>query len=250
MNASGIQVKLLWVVIAALAGVVIWMATVSPQTAATSSPAVLTAERLEIVEPDGSLAIVLANSQLPAVGTINGQVIMQGQEEERRGIPSIVFFDGKGDEVGGMAFGVNETGDGYQAVRHIALDAHEQDQAVVLMHYQDPNGAMSGLSVSERPTHSISDSLTELGLAVGASREQLQAAIMQIPEAERAARMGSLFGTPRAFLGSTREGEAALTLRDGEGRPRIVIEAPRNGDAVIRILDTEGATVLMLPPES
>ena len=214
MYASGIQVKSLWVAIAvlavALAVVVIWTTTGSPP-----SPAVLTAERLEIVEPDGSLAIVLANSRRPPVGTINGQVIMEGQEEERRGIPSIVFFDGKGDEVGGMAFGVRGAGDEFQAIRHIALDAHEQDQAVVLMHHQDPSGSMSGLSVSDLPAHSLPDALAELGLAVGASRQQLQPAIMQIPEDERGSRLGELFGTPRAFLGSTHAGEAALTLRDG-----------------------------------
>ena len=108
---------------------------------------------------------------------------------------------------------------------------------------------MSGLSVSDLPAHSLPDALAELGLAVGASRQQLQAAIMQIPEDERGSRLGELFGTPRAFLGSTHAGEAALTLRDGEGRPRIVIEAPGEGDAAIRILDGEGTTVLRLPEE-
>ena len=224
----------------ALAGVVIWIA-------ATSTPAVLTAERLEIVEPNGSFAIVLANSERPTVGTINGEVVMEGQEEERRGIPSITFFDGKGDEVGGMAFGVKETADGFQAVRHLSLDAHNQDQAVVLMHYQAPDGSTSGLSVTERPALSLPDALAELGLSAGASREQIQAAVAEIPENVRGTRLRELFGTPRAFVGSTPAGEVGLTLRDGEGRPRVVIEAPREGSPAIRILDDEGAEVLRLP---
>lgn len=172
---------------------------------------------------------------------------MAGQEEERRGFPSMTFFDGKGDEVGGIAFGVKETPSGYQALRLFALDAHNQDQAVVLMHDQAPDGSISGLSVTDRPAHSTLDALAELGLSVGASREQIQAAIEQIPEASRGIRLRELFGTPRAFFGSTRAGDAGLTLRDGEGRPRVVIQAPREGPPAIRILDDVGAEVLRLP---
>ena len=239
------QLTFLWGAIAilalALSAAVAWIAT-------ASAPAVLKAERLEIVEADGSLAIVLANSQRPAVVTIDGQVLMAGQEEERRGVPSIIFFDGKGDEVGGMLFGVRETAGGYRAVRHLSLDAYKQDQTVRLMHTQTPNGSTSGLNITDRPVHSQIDALAQLGLPVGASREVIQAAVEALPEDERATRLRELFGgAGRAFLGATPDGEARLTLSDGEGRPRVVIEAPRDGDPTIRILDEEGATVLRLP---
>ena len=240
------QVTLLWAAVAvlalALSGAVVWIAT-----ATASAPAVLTAERLEIVEPDGSPAMVLANSQRPAVATIDGQALMEGQEEERRGLPSIIFFDGKGDEVGGMLFGVRETPGGYRVVRHLSLDANDQDQTVVLAHYQDPEGSTSGLRITDRPAHSLLDSLAQLGLSAGASREQVRAAIEQLPEDGREARLRELFGTDRAFLGSTPGGEARLTLRHGEGRSRIVIEAARDGEPSIRILDAEGAVLLRLP---
>ncbi len=241
------QIALLWAAVAvlalALSGAVIRTAPTTPV-----APDVLAVERLEIVEPDGSPAMVLANSQRPAVATVDGHVLMEGQEEERRGVPSIIFFDGKGDEVGGMLFGVRETpGGGYLAVRHLSLDANDQDQTVVLAHYQDPEGSTSGLTISDRPARSLLDSLAQLGLSAGASREQLHAAIEQLPEDGREARLRELFGTNRAFLGSTRGGEAGLTLRDGEGRRRIVIEAPSDGEPSIRILDTEGAVVLRLP---
>ena len=239
------QVTLLWAAVAVLA--LALSGTVIRNATTTSSPDVLTVERLEIVEPDGSPALVLANSQRPAVATVDGHVLMEGQEEERRGVPSIIFFDGKGDEVGGMLFAVRETPGGYFAVRHLALDANDQDQTVVLAHYQDPEGSTSGLRISDRPAHSLLDSLAQLGLSAGASREQLRAAMEQLPEDGREARLRELFGTDRAFLGSTRGGEARLTLRDGEGRQRIVIEAPRDGEPSIRILDAEGTVVLRLP---
>jgi hypothetical protein len=117
---------------------VAWLATVAfvvPRLG-PAEPAiqqVIRAERVEIVEPDGTLAFVLANSQRPEPATIDGQVIMTGQEAERR-TPSFIFFDGKGDEVGGMLFRTGP-GDGV-ASRHLSLDGWKQDQTVVLAHYQ------------------------------------------------------------------------------------------------------------------
>jgi hypothetical protein len=240
------QLVRLWTAVVLLA--VLWLGTAAWLLLRTPSmPPVLAVERLEIVEPDGSLALVMANSQRPAGGTIDGQILMQGQEEERKGIPSIIFFDGKGDEVGGMLFGVRETPNGFSATRHFSLDAYGQDQTVVMAHYQSPAGSTSGLTVSDRPSHSLLDALAQLGLAPGATRPQLTAAIEAIPEEERAARRRALFGTTRAFFGSAATGEATLTLRDGQGRQRIIIEAPEDGEPSIRILDAEGNTVLRLP---
>ena len=211
-----------------MSGTTVWLALRPP-----TIPPVLAVERLDIVEADGKPALVLANSQRPAAATVDGQQVMSGQEEERRGIPSIIFFDGKGDEVAGMLFGVRETPNGYSVTRHLSLDAYGQDQTVVLAHYQDPMGSTSGLTISNRPQHSQLDTFRELGLQPGATREQLTAAIQAIPQEQRAARRRELFGTTRAFFGSARSGDARLELRDGQGRVRIVIEAPETGDPSI-----------------
>lgn len=229
----------------------LWMATVAWLVMErNSTPAVLAVERLEIVEPDGKPALVLANSQRPIAATLDGRQIMEGQEEERRGVPSIIFFDGKGDEVGGMLFGLVEGENGFQAVRHLSLDGYKQDQTVVLAHYENPEGSQSGLIVSDRPKMHMFDAYAELGLEPGATREQTRAAIMQLPEETRAARLRELFGTNRAFLGSSYEDNAMLVLRDGEGRRRIVIEAPKQGEASISVLDENGETVLRLPEKN
>lgn len=238
--------KMLKLAVFALAGV--WMGTTAWLFSRTpEAPDVLSVERLEIVEPDGSLALVLANSRRPVAATLDGEVVMEGQEEERRGVPSIIFFDGKGDEVGGMLFGVEKTADGYSAVRHLSLDGYKQDQTIVLAHYQDPSGSRSGLSISNRPEHSILDAQEQLGLEPGASREQMVEAIQRLPEDERAARLRELFGVNRAFFGSNSDGTATLVLKDGDGRDRVVIEAPREGDPSIVLLDDEGEPILRLP---
>jgi len=215
---------------------------------APSLPAVLSLERLDIVEPDGSLAFVLANSQRPAGATMNGQTLLEGQEEERRGVPSFIFFDGKGDEVGGFTLGVRTTADGFSATRHLSLDGYKQDQTVVLAHYQDPEGSSAGIRISDRPLAvSMVEALGELGLEPGPTREQLQAAIGALPEDGRAERLRDLFGVQRLFVGSDRDRNASLVLRDGAGRPRILLMAPSDGAPSIHILDETGKPVLNRP---
>jgi hypothetical protein len=227
----------------ALVTCVVWLAARAPVL-----PPVLSAERLEIVEADGSLAFVLANSERPVAATLDGRTLMEGQEEERRGVPSFVFFDGRGDEVGGMLTGARTTPDGYSATRHLSLDGYKQDQTIVLAHYQDPEGSSAGLRISDRPLDvSLADAFGALGLEMGATREDMQAAVQAIPEVERAEKLRELFGVQRLFLGSTRSRNASLVMNDGKGRPRILIDVPDDGEPSIQILDAEGVPVLRLP---
>lgn len=229
-------VAILWVVST------IWLLAKQP-----TIPSVLTVERLDIVEPDGSLALVLANSERPVAATIGGEVILGDQEEGRRGSPSMIMFDGQGDEVGGLLFGTRRSASGFSAVRQLTLDAYGQDQAVILRHIQDPRGSTSGLVVSARPEHSILDAMKQLGLQPGATGAEMQAAIAALPDESRAARRRELFGVERAFLGAVPTGNTHLTLRDGQGRRRIVIDVPEDGEPSIAILDADGQTVARLP---
>lgn len=233
-------------------GVVVLMLALAAAAAWTAlrpsgADEVLTAERLEIVEPDGKLAFVLANSARPVSATIDGQVLLEGQEEERRH-PTIIFFDGKGDEVGGMTFANEETEDGFSAVRHFAVDGYEQDETVALRHHQDPEGARSGLQVTDRPRdRSLVDVLEGLGLQVPVTRDELDAAVDSLREEGSEEELRDFFGVSRLFLGSDRDDRASLVLRDGQGRTRVLLAAPANAGPYIRFLDEEGEVVLELP---
>jgi len=222
-----------------------WLALRAPHL-----PLVLTAERLDIVEPNGNLAFVLANSERPAGATMDGQVLLEGQDEERRGVPSFIFFDGKGDEVGGFTLGARTSEDGFSATRHLSLDGYKQYQTVVLSHNQDDEGASAGLRISDRPLElSMIDALAELGLEAGPSRGELEAAVQALPEETRGERLQELFGVQRVFLGSSRDRSASLVMRDGRGRPRIVISVPQDGPPSIQVLDETGDAVLTLPTQ-
>ncbi|HEX2206624.1 MAG TPA: hypothetical protein VHG93_03020, partial [Longimicrobium sp.] len=64
-------------------------------------------ERINVVEPDGRLALVIANQErLPGVW-------MDGREHgDREGYNGIIFFNGEGDESGGLTHWSERTPDG------------------------------------------------------------------------------------------------------------------------------------------
>jgi len=137
------------------------------------------------------------------------------------------------------------------AIRHLSLDGFKQDQTVVLHHYLDPGGTRAGLSVIDRPQHSLPEGFRKLGIEMPASRADLEAAMMAMPEEERQRRLAEAFGgAPRVFIGRAHDESAALVLSDGEGRPRIMLGVPHEGEPYIRILHEDGTTVMSWPKES
>jgi hypothetical protein len=237
LTAAAIGLALLW------AGTVLWTVIRNPRI-----PPVLAVERLEIREPDGELAFALANSARPSVGIMGGEVIMADQAEERRH-PNFIFFDGNGDEVGGLMLRTTEGPDGPAVARFMTFDAHDQQETLVLGYTRNARGTTtSGLRIIDHPSGvSLLGALAKLGLEPGFTRAELEEAVAGIPAGERQSRIRELRGITRAVLGSTREGDVALTLHDGDGRPRIVLEVPLHGEAAIRVLDGDGETMLRLP---
>lgn len=169
-------------------------------------------ERVNVVEPDGRLAMVIASqARLPGVW-------MDGKEHgDRQGYNGIIFFNGEGDESGGLTHWSERTPDGVRAGGHLSMDRFESDQVVALNYMERPGEYGAGLTVSHFPL---------------ASNEEWFAAIDSIgrlPQDQRDAAMRALrrrfiaegkWETKRMFVGE--EGRTSLLrLNDTRGRPRI-----------------------------
>jgi len=240
------KVARLTVAVAGLA--LLWLVTVAWAAFYGSAiPSVLAVERLEIREPDGQLAFAFANSAHPTTGTLDGQVLLADQADERR-FPNFIYFDGRGDEVGGMLLRTVEGPSGTSISRFMTFDGLDHQEVLVLGHNQSPSGSSTGLRVMEhRPGATLIGGLRDLGVEPGVTRAELQATIAAIPEDEQAERMRNLVGMMRLEIGTNLEREAGLTLHDAEGRPRVILEAPATGEPSLRFLDENGETVLRLP---
>ncbi|MCB1025940.1 MAG: hypothetical protein KDB79_16210, partial [Acidobacteria bacterium] len=111
-------------------------------------------ERLNVREKNGQLLMVVANSDRMPDPIINGK---KWKTERPAGM---LFYNGLGDENGGLVFGAVEGGGKYGAYQGFSFDKHKQAQAMALV-YNDHSGKYrAGLQIWDRPEIPLSDILT------------------------------------------------------------------------------------------
>jgi len=195
----------------------------------------ITAERINIVEPDGMLRMVISNQKNQHPGKMNGKVM-----SERERPAGMIFFNNEGDEDGGFVYDGTKNG----ASMAYSFDQYKNDQVMQLQYSQDNDGkgkmtARSyGLKLWDRPDDftlsqviDYVDSLKKLN-----NTNAYNAGIAKL-KAE-----GKL-GQQRFFAGKNENGEVGLFLRDSKGTPRLKIYIDKNDQPVIQTLDQKGGVI-------
>lgn len=210
----------------------------------TQNPRVIDVERINIRNPDGGLALAIAGTGLLPGPTFEGREYPQRFSGGRVGASGMIFFNERGDEVGGLTFQgrLAEDGDGYRASGGLTFDQFRQDQVVSLQYSDNGESRSAGVNVWDRSTDiSLGEILTLVearDTATGAALDSINATIAGLAEQGLAA--------SRVFLGSS-DRTAMLLLRDVDSRPRIRMSVDTLGVARLEFLDPEGAVVHSFP---
>lgn len=194
-------------------------------------------ERINVVNPDGGLALVLSNSERMPGGIFEGEEII----DHRDGVAGLIFYNAKGDEVGGLTFRGEWTENGYAAGGHLSFDQFQQDQVVAMTYKDDGDYRWSGFMVYDRPTDiTIADFVTSLKAFQASSGEAREAVLAEFRE------LAGRQEIPRVLLGSENR-TASVRLSDTAGRERIRLFVDSNDVAVLEFLDDQGQVILRLP---
>ena len=198
----------------------------------------LTVERIDVVETDGTLRLVISNEARQTMGAVDGKDLPQRQRDA-----GLIFFNDRGDEMGGLVFG----GDEQRAGGIFTFDQFRNDQVLGLMSSERSPGDMdlrqTGLVLWDRPVgESIWDSLE--------TQERVAAMDAQDREAEIAALVeDELYSAQRMFVGRNRDGEVGLELHDRQGRVRLRVMTSKDGEPRIEFLDENGGIVRAVTAE-
>lgn len=194
-------------------------------------------ERINVVEPNGDLALVISNSQkLPGV-------FFRGEEiSDREGTAGMLFFS-DGFEVGGLTYSTTVGDEGVSASRHLSFDQHRSDQVLVLNHSENPNGRATGIRIVDRSPDVTMDQVIERQLQAARGTEQEQAEARQWLQENYSYGQG---WSNRVVLASV-DGQALFSMNDEQARPRIQMSVDGAGVARLEFLDEEGNVVLRLP---
>ena len=192
-------------------------------------------ERINVVEKDGKLRMVISNSERQHPGIVNGKII------ERSGPrpPGMIFFNHLGDEMGGLIFGDNG-GNGHFG--SFTWDKVRNDQTMGYRYLESDNGTyQSGIEMWQQPN-----------IPGDVMLAKLEAARKTPDEAKRKAAIQALVDnneltTNRLFLGKRRDNTNELQMSDIKGRPRIRLKVAPDGTPNLDFLDEAGKVIYSLP---
>jgi hypothetical protein len=197
----------------------------------------ITAERINIVDADGTLRLVISNKDRMHPGVIDGKVI-----QRERPVAGIIFFNDQGDEAGGLALRGREQDGKRVANAGMMFDQLGQDQTIGFDYSEADGLRAAAFKVWDRPDAPLSDLVEKLNAANAIEdKEKRDAAV---------ARVRAEAPTPaqRVLVGKTRERAATVVLSDAEGRTRLALKVEADGTASIEFLDGDGKVVHRVEP--
>ena len=169
----------------------------------------ITVHRIKVVEPDGTLRMVISNhDKFPGV-------IVRGKElgPNQRPGAGVLFLNNEGTENGGLIFGGHQDADEKVVEAGLSLSFDKYGVAgnfVQLAAISDINNRFAGLRVRDN--------------SIGGPN------------------------TNRVWVGNGDDGAATVALMDRQGRRRIVMQVKADGASSLAFLDEKGKVVNQLIP--
>lgn len=193
----------------------------------------LTVKRVNVVEDDGTLRIVIGNSTHGRTMAVRGRLLTHPGRNDTAGL---TFVNDEGTECGGLTFGGFRGPDGKEQVGYLAFDDYEQNESFRMGRNQTGDLATTWLEFVDRPAWSLMDLVEELERAEPGEAAEIQA--------RYAGDEG--YGVSRMRLAREEDGSVGLTLRDGAGRDRLRLVVPAEGEPVVEVVHADGTSRSLL----
>lgn len=187
------------------------MLLMGARSSKTTSFDEINVERINVVEPDGTLRMVLSNhAKLPGI-------IVRGKERVfPRPQAGMLFYNDEGSENGGLIFGghKNAKGEVEDSGGSLSFDKYEANQIVQLAGVDDREDRFAGLMVTDSPKAGDSRRRVWVG------RTEDGTAAVSIMDAN---------GRKRIYMEVTADGASRLSFLDANGK--VISEIPSSPTA-------------------
>ena len=208
--------------------------------------AVIEAERINIVNEDGTVVMAISNKQRIAAPRMEGKAYPV-EMIERQHFAGIIFFNEEGNEIGGLVYNSKDLEDGRKfGSGHLSFDRHRDNQVINLEHKENIHGLVkSGLSIYDRKgdgSFKKNLDLMEEYRYAEISEERKKEIVSEIREMRAKGELGA----ERLFLGSKNE-IPQLSLKDNQGKERIKVFVDSLNRARIHFFDEAGEIIGAFP---
>ncbi len=195
-------------------------------------------ERINVVEKDGKLRMVISNKERQHPGTMDGKYYKEREGQREAGI---IFFSERGDEIGGLGFG-GDTGKGQFG--SLTFDKFRGDQTIQITHDEDANGNyFAGLRMNDQnmPLTDFINKRTEI--------EKLPTKELRDAAYQKMRENGESF-VNRLFIGKAWNKRSLIQMSDANGRMRLELSVEPNGNPKLNFLDENGKVIYSLPEDA
>jgi hypothetical protein len=194
-------------------------------------------ERINVVEKDGSLRLVISNRERSPGPIQRGKPFGYAGGDR----PGMIFFNDEGTEAGGLTVGGKRENGDVRASASLTFDQYEQDQTIALQYVDRGGTRRAGLAILDWPTDISS-----------MEKEERWKAMTRMPDGpaktEERQRLEQFRMKPRIYVGRSRDdGKSLVDLADGEGRTRLRLGVAVDGSARIDFLDEKGKVTYSIP---
>lgn len=195
-------------------------------------------ERINVVEKDGKLKMVIANKARQHPGQVDGKYYKEREGQRPAGM---IFFSERGDEIGGLIFDGND-GDGQFG--SLTFDKFRGDQTIQFAHLENKNGNyFAGLRMNDENI-TLTERIKKMEeIEKLPTKEAKDAAIKKMQE-------NGEFLVGRLFIGRSRDKNSFISLNDAKGKTRIEISVEPNGNPKLNFLDENGKVIYSLPEDA
>jgi hypothetical protein len=192
----------------------------------------ITVHRINVVEPDGTPRLIVADRAEFPGSFLHGEEVARAD----RSTAGMLFLDDEGTEDGGLIFGGSRDAAGkVHTFGHLSFDRYNQDQTLTLDADEDDGGRSSGIAVNDAPDQLMTKEMFAEAnrldsLAPGVARDEARAAFRR--------RYPGLL--QRAYLGRDEDASVGLNLRERKGRLRAALRVKADGTPVLDFMDANG----------
>ncbi len=195
---------------------------------------IITARRINIVEPDGTVRLTISNrADFP--GAWNRK--KEYPRPDRHEAAGMLFMSEEGTEQGGFIWGASQLPDGtIQNHGHLSLDQYEENQIFAIDAGQEGNDKFSRITMTDQGDFPIEEKRKANEEIEKLSLDKQDAAWDKFFASHR-------HDVQRLALGRSPDGSVGLKLLDGAGKVRIVLAVQADGKPVLQFLNGQGTVI-------
>ena len=180
----------------------------------------LTVQRINIVEADGTLRMVLSNNRRIPNIIVRGKEYPDFNGRHASTAAGIMFYDAQGTESGGLTFGGKKDANGaISRFGHLSFDRYDQDQMLSIDASDDGTNHESSIRFIDQPNWPISELLDLLERIQSLPPDQQQAEIARFLETHPLGAVRSVFNNDQQ-PGTPANSRTALSFIDPSSRER------------------------------